>query len=417
MQPLRQGRKARYVQPRTPYFPPFASRMPNVSARYAALAAAGEIERDPAQKEAVERLSALEDSLREHRLARKSSSLGWLFGRRATAQPHIKGLYIYGEVGRGKTMLMDLFFAASPVERKRRAHFHEFMLDVHERVHNWRQQRKRGEVKGEDPIEPVAAALANEAWLLCFDEFSVTDIADAMILGRLFTRLFDLGVVVVATSNVAPNDLYRDGLNRALFLPFIKLLDRHMDVLRLDSRTDFRLEKLAGLPIWFSPVDEDADVALDMAWQRLTGTFSGKPVQLALKGRVVEVPQAALGVARFSFPQLCEKPLGAIDYLRIAQEFHTLVIDHIPVMQYEQRNAAKRFITLIDALYDNAVKLVASAAAEPDDLYRASEGIESLEFKRTASRLIEMRSDSYLALPHGNHRAGPGASAEGVVDT
>jgi cell division protein ZapE len=391
--------------------------MPNIKARYAAMLAAGEIEHDPAQQALVDRLAGLEERLTQHRLARKSSSLGWLFGLRQAAQPHIKGLYLHGDVGRGKTMLMDLFFAASPIQRKRRAHFHEFMLDVHERVHTWRQQRKRGEVKGDDPIEPVAAALANEAWLLCFDEFHVTDIADAMILGRLFTRLYDLGVVVVATSNVAPDDLYKDGLNRALFLPFVALLHKHMDVVRLQARTDFRLEKLAGQPIWFAPMDEDADVALDMAWERLTGAFAGQPVRLAMKGRTVEVPQAARGIARFSFPQLCEQPLGAADYLRIAQEFHTLIVDHIPVMRYEQRNAAKRFITLIDALYDNAVKLVASAAAEPDELYLATEGIESLEFKRTASRLIEMRSDSYLALPHGNHRTGASASTEGVVDT
>lgn len=391
--------------------------MPTVSARYASLVAAGEIERDPAQQAAVDRLTALEAQLRGYTPAPKSSALGWLFGRKGAQPGSVKGVYFYGEVGRGKTMLMDLFFAANPVQRKRRAHFHEFMLDVHERVHTWRQQRKRGEVKGDDPIEPVAAALAKEAWLLCFDEFHVTDIADAMILGRLFTRLFDLGVVVVATSNVAPDDLYRDGLNRALFLPFVQLLHRQMDVIRLEARTDFRLEKLAGQPIWFTPIDKDADVALDMAWQRLTGTLSGKEKRLALKGRTIHVPQCALGVARFSFPQLCEQPLGAADYLRIAQEFHTLIIDHIPIMRYEQRNAAKRFITLIDALYDTAVKLVASAAAEPDELYTATEGIESMEFKRTASRLIEMRSDSYLALPHGNHRSGPGASTEGVVET
>jgi cell division protein ZapE len=340
-----------------------------------------------------------------------------LFGRREAAQAPIKGLYLHGDVGRGKTMLMDLFFDASPVERKRRAHFHEFMLDVHERVHAWRQARKRGDVKGDDPIEPVAAALTDEAWLLCFDEFHVTDIADAMILGRLFTRLFAQGVVVVATSNVAPDDLYRDGLNRALFVPFIDLLKQHMDVLRLESRTDFRLEKLAGQPVWFAPIDEESEVALDLAWERLTGTFSGERVNLSLKGRTLEVPQAARGVARFTFSQICERPLSAADYLRIAHEYHTLIIDHIPVMRYEQRNAAKRFITLIDTLYDNAVKLVASAAAEPDALYTAREGVEALEFRRTASRLIEMRSESYLALPHGAREAPARAPVEGVVDT
>src|SRR5215470_17177727 len=208
--------------------------MPNtVSVRYAALVAAGEIERDAAQETVVARLTRLNARLEQQRLARKSSALGWLFGRGDNGDSPTKGLYIFGDVGRGKTMLMDLFFAASPVLRKRRVHFHQFMLDVHERVHAWRQQVKRGEIKGDDPIAPVAAALAETAWVLCFDEFHVTDIADAMILGRLFTRLFELGVVVVATSNVAPDELYKDGLNRALFLPFIGLLESRMDVVRL----------------------------------------------------------------------------------------------------------------------------------------------------------------------------------------
>src|SRR5262245_4208728 len=217
-----------------------------VSERYAALVAAGEIEHDPAQAAVAARLSRLADRLAHHRLTRKSSSLGWLFASRDTKP--LKGLYVFGDVGRGKTMLMDLFYAAAPVVRRRRTHFHAFMLDVHERVHAFRQQLKRGEVKGDDPIVPVAEAIGEEAWLLCFDEFHVTDIADAMILGRLFTRLFEQGVVVVATSNVAPDDLYQDGLNRALFLPFLSLLKDHMDVVRLEARTDFRLEKLAGVP-------------------------------------------------------------------------------------------------------------------------------------------------------------------------
>jgi cell division protein ZapE len=384
-----------------------------VSERYAALVAAGEIEHDPAQAAVAARLARLNARLAQHRLARKSSSLGWLFARRET-EP-LRGVYVFGDVGRGKTMLMDLFYAASPVVRRRRTHFHEFMLDVHERVHVFRQQLKRGEVAGDDPIAPVAAAIADEAWLLCFDEFHVTDIADAMILGRLFTRLFEHGVVVMATSNVAPEDLYRDGLNRALFLPFIALLKEHMDVVRLEARTDFRLEKLSGVPVWYAPRDEAADVALDMAWERLTGMFSGEACELVMKGRSVQVPQAAKGVARFAFPELCERPLGAADYLRIAREFHTILVDHIPVMGHERRNEAKRFIILIDTLYDQAVKLIASAEAEPDELYRASDGFEAQEFRRTASRLIEMRSRDYLALPHGRRVAA--SVAEGIVET
>ena len=388
-----------------------------VSDHFAALLAAGEIERDPAQEAIVAKFARLEARLATHRLARKSSALGWMFGRSETQVGPLKGLYVHGEVGRGKTMLMDLFYATSPVQRRRRAHFHEFMADVHERVHAYRQKLKRGEVKGDDPIPPVAAELADEAWLLCFDEFHVTDIADAMILGRLFTQLYARGVVVVATSNVAPDDLYRDGLNRALFVPFIRLMHDHMEVVRLEARTDFRMEKLAGVPVWYVPADRDADYALEDAWHRLTGHHGAGAHELVVKGRLVRVPKAAMGVAWFSFDDLCAQPLGAADYLKIAHEFHTLVIDHIPVMGIERRNEAKRFITLIDTLYDNAVKLIASAEAEPGALYTAPDGIEAMEFRRTASRLNEMRSQSYLALPHGRRDSAATGSSEGIVET
>jgi cell division protein ZapE len=392
--------------------------MPNsVTAAYAAAITAGRIERDAAQQAVVGKLARLEARIVESRLARKSSSLGWLFGGRESKQLPIKGLYLYGAVGRGKTMLMDFFFEASPVMRKRRVHFHEFMLDVHERVHTLRQKMKLGEHTGDDPIRLTAMQLADEAWLLCFDEFHVTDIADAMILGRLFAVMFERGVVVVATSNVAPDELYKDGLNRALFVPFIRMLEEYMDVVRLDARTDFRLEKLGGLPVWYVPADATAAAALDNTWQRLTGGNHGAAEELTLKGRAVHVPRAFMGVARFSFHDLCEAPLGAIDYLRIAREYHTIVLDHIPVMSYANRNAAKRFIILVDTLYDMNVKLIASAAAEPDALYQADEGFEAQEFKRTASRLIEMRSQAYLAQPHGAaHSQGSGAST-GIVET
>jgi cell division protein ZapE len=388
----------------------------SITAQYTAGVAVGKVERDPAQLAVVDRLARLEGDIIEHRLARKSSSLGWLFAR-DKKQTLLKGLYIYGEVGRGKTMLMDLFYEASPVQRRRRAHFHEFMIDVHERVHGLRQKMKVGEYAGEDPIELVAKDLAREAWLLCFDEFHVTDIADAMILGRLFAQLFTRGVVVVATSNVAPVDLYKDGLNRALFVPFIDMLEAHMDIVRLASRTDFRLEKLAGLAVWHVPADEAADAALDDAWRRLARENDGAAQELALKGRTIHVPRAAMGVARFSFHDLCEQPLAAADYLRIAHEYHTIILDHIPVMTFDNRNAAKRFIILIDTLYDMNVKLIASAAAEPDALYRADEGYEAQEFQRTASRLIEMRSEEYLARPHGAAHSLLSGSSSGIVET
>jgi cell division protein ZapE len=291
------------------------------------------------------------------------------------------------------------------------------MADVHDRVRVFRQKLKDGEIEGDDAIRLAAGEIAEESWLLCFDEFHVTDIADAMILGRLFARLFELGVVVVATSNVAPSDLYKDGLNRALFLPFIAMIERHMEVLPLKARTDFRLEKLAGQKVWYVPADDAATAALDEAWRRLVGSTSGMPQELSVKGRRLRVPRAAMGVARFSFSDLCAQPLAAADYLRIAHEFHTIVLDHIPVMDFDRRNEAKRFIILIDTLYDNSVKLVASAAAEPDALYVASNGFEMQEFKRTASRLIEMRSQSYLALPHGRRDSAASGSSEGIVET
>ena len=387
-----------------------------ISAHYAALVTAGEIERDTAQVALAARLDRLNERLASLRLARKSSSLGWFFAKREQQEAPLKGLYIHGDVGRGKTMLMDLFFEACTVRRKRRAHFHEFMADVHERIHAYRQKLKSGEVANGDPIADTAAAIADESWVLCFDEFHVTDIADAMILGRLFTRLFGHGVVVVATSNVEPEELYKDGLNRALFVPFIALLEQRMDVVRLAARADFRLEKFASVKVWHVPADAAADRALDEAWRRLALGDAGGPLDLNVKGHVVHVPRAARGVARFTFAELCERPLGAIDYLRLAREFHAILLDRVPVMDHAQRNEARRFIALIDTLYDNAVKLVASAAAQPAALYRGEDGYEAQEFHRTASRLIEMGSETYLALPHG-HRVGVSGSTEGIVET
>ncbi|HEY0852621.1 MAG TPA: cell division protein ZapE [Bradyrhizobium sp.] len=384
-------------------------------AHYKALVASGAIEADPAQMRAVDAFAALEERLSGYKPIKKQGLFGRLFADKDEAPP--RGLYVHGEVGRGKTMLMDLFFQQSPVTHKRRAHFHEFMAEVHERVYAYRQNIARGEIADADVMALTANAIFEEAWLLCFDEFHVTDIADAMILGRLFAKLFDLGTVVVATSNVAPGDLYKGGLNRALFLPFIDQITDHMDVMRLDARTDFRLEKLQGAKTWLVPSDAEAEFALNRAWGRLTGRAPCKPRDIAIKGRKLHVPCSAHGVARFSFADICEKPLAASDYLRLAHDYHTILIDRIPVMDYGDRNAAKRFISLIDTLYDNGVKLIASAEADPISLYVATEGVEANEFKRTSSRLIEMSSESYLALPHGRKDSSASGSTTGLVET
>jgi cell division protein ZapE len=384
-------------------------------AHYQALVSSGAIEPDAAQAEAAEAFADLEQRLAGYKPIRKQGLLGRLFADKNGPPP--RGLYVHGEVGRGKTMLMDLFFQHSPVVHKRRAHFHEFMAEVHERIYGFRQNIARGEIADGDVIGLTAASIFDEAWLLCFDEFHVTDIADAMILGRLFAKLFEFGTVVVATSNVAPEDLYKGGLNRALFLPFIAQISDHMDVLRLDARTDFRLEKLAGVKMWLVPADQVADTALDNAWVKMTGNAKCKPRDISIKGRILHVPCAADGVARFSFADLCEKPLAASDYLRLAHDYHTIMIDRIPVMDYPERNAARRFIALIDTLYDNAVKLMASADADPLSLYLATEGHEANEFKRTSSRLIEMSSESYLALPHGRKDSAATGSSTGLVET
>jgi cell division protein ZapE len=383
--------------------------------RYEQLAAAGRIEADDAQRALAERLDDLVARVGEREHAHRPGPLERLIGVRPPATP--RGLYIHGAVGRGKTLLMDMFFEAAPVRAKRRVHFHAFMADAHARIHHWRIERKAARAQGDDPIAPVAAELAADAWLLCFDEFNVTDIADAMILGRLFTALFAAGVVVVATSNVAPDDLYKDGLNRALFLPFVALLREKMEVVRLDARTDFRLEKLARAPVYYCPADAQAKAALDRAFANLVGAAHGSPLQLEILGRTLTVPEADDGVARFSFAQLCEAPLGPNDFQAIARRFHTVLVDGVPLLAPERRDVVKRFINLIDTLYDQRVKLIVSADAEPDALYTGESGFEAFEFARTASRLIEMRSADYLALAHGH--SGPSASGDlgGLVET
>ena len=370
----------------------------HVVQRYLSDIDGGELEPNEHQAGIVARLGELELALA---MSIRPSGLFGMFRKKPDATP--KGVYLHGGVGRGKTMLMDLFYSSVPFEPKARHHFHEFMAEIHDRI---TQARKT--VPG-DPIPAVAADLAERARLLCFDELHVTDIADAMILGRLFTVLFESGVVVVATSNARPEELYRHGLNRQLFLPFIDLIEDYMEVVELDAGKDFRLEKLSGRPLYYAPADNRAEAELDSHWQRLTGRRAvPAPLNLEVLGRQVEVPMAAMGVARFPFADLCERPLGPRDYLHIARAFHTVLIDGIPVLTPSKRNEARRFVNLIDALYDNRVGLIASADAEPDGLYPAGDGADL--FQRTASRLMEMRSESYLS-SRKVRASGPDAAA------
>ena len=369
-----------------------------VSDRLHALITSGELKPDPAQKAMAARFDRLLADLHAQRPARKSSALGWLFAsRKPETVSAPKGLYIHGGVGRGKTMLMDMFFELARVKRKRRAHFHEFMADVHDRIHKHRQRLKAGETKQADPVPPVAESLVEEARLLCFDEFSVTDIADAMILSRLFGELFQRGCILVTTSNVEPDNLYKDGLNRGLFLPFVDLLKQYVEIVPLDSLTDYRLEKDSGLPVFRHPLGVEADMAMDAAWRRETAGRAAKAETIAFRGRGIAVPQAVGRVARFAFTDLCEKPLGAADYLEILAHYDTLFVDHIPFLGADKRNETKRFINLVDTIYDHRVRLFASAAAAPENLLVTRKGTEGFEFDRTVSRLIEIRSTEYLA--------------------
>lgn len=372
-----------------------------VSDKLKAMVVAGDLQSDPVQAQMALRFDALLQAIQAQRPARKSSALGWLFAARKPEKSVVpRGLYIHGGVGRGKTMLMDLFFSLVPIKRKRRAHFHEFMADVHDRIHQHRQKLKNGETKQADPVPPVAEALIAEARLLCFDEFSVTDIADAMILSRLFGELFARGCILVATSNVEPDNLYKDGLNRGLFLPFVELLKKHVDIVALDNGTDYRLAKDEGLPVFRYPLGADADRAMDKAWLRETAGQAVAPSSIAFRGRKIAVPAAAGRAARFSFSDLCERPLGAADYLAVLERYDTIFLDHIPFLGPDRRNETKRFINLVDTIYDHGARLFASAAAAPESLLAVRKGTEGFEFDRTVSRLIEIRSVEYAENHH-----------------
>jgi cell division protein ZapE len=360
-------------------------------AAYRARLEAGTLKVDPDQELAAEKLESLARALRAYS---PRDDGGWRarLGLSPQAPPPPQGLYLHGGVGRGKSMLMDLFFATAPIAAKRRVHFHAFMVEVHERIHRWRRANEG------DPIKPLAKELAREATLLCFDEFQVSNIADAMILGRLFDKLLARGVVVVATSNVAPDELYAGGLQRELFVPAIDLIRARLDVLALDGAIDYRHQRIRAMPVYHVPLGGRARAALERAFDALTDGEAGTTLTLAVQERALVLPRAARGVAMADFATLCEAALGAADYLALARACHTLILDGLRVLREEDRNAARRFITLVDALYEHRVKLICAAEAPPERLHRA--GDHAGEFQRTLSRLAEMQSAEYLALPH-----------------
>ena len=358
--------------------------------RYRALVAEGAIRADPAQRAAVEKLQLLHMRLADYDPTRgKKVAMGWLgFGRKAAkADKPLTGLYLYGGVGRGKSMLMDLFFTGAPLRRKRRVHFHAFMAEVHVGIHIARESNVR------DPIAYIAEEIAEGAVLLCFDEVQVTDITDAMILGRLFEALFLRGVVVVATSNRPPDDLYKDGLNREHFLPFIAMLKGRLDLVALDGETDYRQGRVLAERRFFSPLGPDAERGMNDAWARVTAGENVAPVTLSIHGRRVRISRATDEAGRASFEELCEAPLGPSDYLAVAERFPTLFIDRVPRLGWAQNNEAKRFVTLVDALYEAKARLYMSAEGMPETLY--TEGKGAFEFERTVSRLAEMMSGDY----------------------
>ena len=341
------------------------------------------------------------DSLDWRAIARRTASQFAGFCASETVPP--KGLYIHGDVGRGKSILMDIFFAGAPTARKRRVHFNAFMIETHKAIHEWRNLSPRDRSQrpefvreaGDDPIAPAANRILAQATLLCLDEFQVTDVADAMILGRLFEKLFASGGVIVLTSNTPPDRLYEGGLNRQLFLPFIALIKARLETIELNGPRDYRLEGMAGLSVYNTPLGPEADKAMDAAWQRLTGSERGQSLALDVMERKLFVPQAARGAARFSFDALCGNALGAADYLALARNFHTVLIDNIPRLGPEKSNEARRFTLLIDTLYDQKVRLICSAAVPPQLLYGSGDNAQA--FRRAESRLVEMQGAAYLA--------------------
>ena len=371
-------------------------------ANLAARRAAGEIHADPVQEKVVLRLQAIHDQLGSLAAAQPAKTgflarLGFGHAPKPPEGPH--GLYIWGSVGRGKSMLMDLFFADAPIAKKRRVHFHEFMLEVQARLHRRREElAAKGAPPESDTIVPIAKEIAAETRLLCFDEFQVTNIADAMILGRLFETLFEEGLTVIATSNRTPDDLYKNGLQRDRFMPFIALLKQRLEILELGGGRDYRMDRLRELDVYLTPLGAWATAKLDEAFRTLSGGADGEPRVLRTQGRDVPVPRAAPGVAMADYMDWCARPMGAADFLCIADHFHTVILAGIPKMGPDSQDKAARFVTMIDSFYERKVKFICSAAASPDRLY--TEGDGAFEFQRTVSRLMEMQSPEYLALEH-----------------
>lgn len=379
---------------------------PNLKSRYQEMIKNGALKYDEMQSNVVDELMELHKELENYNPQKNRNFITKIFN--STPEKALKGFYIYGDVGRGKSMLMDLFFDFAPIKEKRRVHFHAFMLEIHKTMHEWRYMSSQDRIAKfntdkDDPIPPLAAKIAKESMLLCFDEFQVSDVTDAMILGRLFGALLKQGVIIVLTSNRNPDDLYKGGLNRGLFIPTIDLLKEKLNVIALNGPTDYRLERMKGMAVYYYPLGDEATKALSEAFWRLTDhevddKSEVHPDQIEVQGRIIDIPVASRGVAVVSFKKICGAALGAADYLAMAWKYHTIIMVGIPKMGPENRNEAKRFVTFIDALYENNVKFLCCAAVAPEKLY--AEGHGHFEFQRTVSRLMEMQSKEYLAKGH-----------------
>lgn len=373
--------------------PPITPHMnPTPLDRYHAQLTHRSLDPDPLQERAAAALTRLYHDVLAYEEQRKGWKYKVLFKVAKKMPP--RGIYLHGPVGRGKSMMMDIFYDSIPLHiKKRRVHFHQFMIEVHDYIHSRRTED--GIMEDMDAALPsLALVISNRSRVLCFDEFHVTDVADAMLLSRLFTAMFDLGITVVITSNWQPDDLYKGGLQRERFLPFIKLVKERMEVIAIDSETDYRARKLKEMSVYFAPLNAESNQRAEDLFQNLTDGETPMQDIVTVKGRTIQVPIVAKGVARFGFAQLCERPLGAEDYLAIAKRYHTIFLENVPRLGYDRRNEAKRLMTLVDVLYDNHRNLVITAEEMPQTLYTGTD--HAFEFQRTISRLLEMQSEGYL---------------------